>query len=451
MSRSNSGSITPFIAMAVILIMGMVGVSVDMTRNFEAVRQLQFAAQTAALYGLSLATNSNGSYSTNSAQANISSAIVSAGAAGWNWAESGPPEPPSNQVHMGVSSQPVVFSNADIQFVPNPLDSQEFFVQVSGVRSDTTALQQYFLPLLYTTFSQGVPQSVRTFSSTRMVEVLGQPATRIGAGPPSSSPANSRAADLVGFATLPLAVSNLEFAPITSSSGTVSTYTIDLVSPASSTTTPGHLKGCLVNVSATGSGANFSNYYGSAQGNAAINQLEGLLNYFGAITGQPTILPATVENGSQLYAFNPQDPTFLSRQVQIAQAMATLPARFYIMPILAADPLFASANTVIGFAYLAITQVNFASNPPTITVTIGRSVPVRNASSATGFSGIPTNLGILLPPAVAPFLPRQWDPSTNGVTACPRGLVLGPALSPRPLVTQRTVTALATDAIKQVQ
>jgi hypothetical protein len=366
------------------------------------------------------------------AESNIEAAINTANLSEWNQAEAGPPIPPSNQVQYNVSSQPVLFGTGDIQFVANPLDATEFFLQLSDGRSGNTALEQYFLPLLYTGFNYVIPQSVRNFTTQQTAEVLGQPATRIGAAPLPSSQLDSRALNFIGFGTFPLAISNLQFAPYASSTSTATSFTIDLISSASSASGVGHVKGCLVNDSASGSNGN---YYGSAQGMGAINQLEGLLNYFGSTTIEPTVAPAVVENGSPLSAFDPANKTFQARENEIAAALQQLVAkRNYIIPVLATDPVFAGTNQVVGFAYLQISNINFATSPPTVTVNIQASVPVRNASSATGFSSIPTMLGQQMPPSQGPFLPRQWDANSNGVSARPHGVVLAPALSPRPPV-----------------
>jgi hypothetical protein len=412
--------------MSVIMMLGMLGISVDLMRDFETYHQLEFAAQAAALYGLSLATNIDGSYSLTSAQTNIAAAVAAAGAASWNSAQFGPDN--------STWSKPVTFASSDIQFVKNPKDGNEFFLQVTARREAGNALKQFFVPVLHTALpASAVPAGVKTFSTQTVVEVLGQPASRIGAGPPLNSSGGTRASDLIEFATLPLAISNAQFATIANPSQQGTTYTIDLVSSTSSeyrgSAPAGHVKGCLVNVASTGGG---SIYYGNAQGNLAIEQLEGLFNYFGAKALQQTIAPALVERGSRLSAFDPADPVFLSRRSEISQALIQLPHKFYIIPVLAVDPNFSSTNIVVGFARLKLNQVNVQGNVPTsVAVDIAETVPVRNASSATGFSGIPMNLSTLMPAPVYPFIPRQFDPGSNGVSARPRGVVLAPAISPR--------------------
>jgi len=413
------GSVTPFVAMLVIMMLGTLGVSLDLMRDFETYHQLEFAAQSAALYGLSLATNADGSYTQASARDNIAAAVIAAGNANWNSAQSGPTE--------GLWSKPVTFTAADIVFVNNVNDANELFLQVTARRDGSDAIAQFFWPLLFTQLSGNeIPPDLRTFRTSKVVEVLGQSASRIGAGAPLDTPQTTRAVDLVGFASLPLAISNAQFATIASPSRTNAQYTIDLIS-----STQGSIRGCFVNLIGSGSG---DNYYGSATGDLAVDQLEGLLNYFAAGTRQLTLAPAMVERGSQLNAFDPNDASFFARRNEVAQALRQLPGRDYILPVLAGDPSFITRNTVVGFARFRLGQVTIINNMPTaVTVFIAESVPVRNASSVTGFSSIPGNAGNLMPPPVYPFVPRPLDLSSNGVAQRPRGIALGPAISPRSL------------------
>ncbi len=449
-TRRADGAITPFIAMAVILMMGMMGVCIDLTRDFETARQLKFAAQSAAIYGLSLATNTDGTYTATAAMNNIQNGILQAGNNSWNVAEFGPAtNAVTSNPKPGIASEPVTFAAGDVQFVNNPLDNSEFFLQLTARRQGQDALQQFFLPLLYTSFNGPAPQSVRTVSTHRVVEVLGQPATRIGAGAPLNSAAGTRESQLAGFAALPLAISYNQFAPLTNPALTNTQYTIDLVtSKSAGAVAAGHIKGCLVNLSSTANGATV---YGGATGTTAVNQLLGLLGYFGAQTGQPAIAPAVVEMGSALFAFDPAQWS-AAQQRAIAQALAPNNFRpgLYIIPVLANDPNFGAVgvtgpNQVVGFAHLNLTSFTIANGVPTqATVLISDplsgsySVPVRNATAAI-MSSIPTGsltlMGSFLPANTGlvsdPFLPRTYDPVANTVSIRPRGIVLAPALSPR--------------------
>jgi hypothetical protein len=428
----------PFVAMSLCLLLITAGISVDLMRAFECIHQLEFGAQTAALYGLSYSTNPNGSFSTGQAQTNILGAISVVANNAWNVAQAG--------AQNATGSKPVNF--APTQFVPNPLDPTEFFVQVTAQCIGANALQPFFIPLAYVGISGGIPAPVQQESLSSTVEVLGQPATRIGYGAPLGSAPGTRAGDLMGFATLPIAISNVQFAPITAAGQTTTTYTIDLVTSTSAEYTgpapAGHIKGCLVNVAGTGNGNNF---YGPAQGEIGIDQLEALLTYFGATSDQQAIAPAVVEQGSSLSGFDAANANNPPADVQeLYNALSTLPAppniaapHAYIIPVLAQDPSFTANNQVVGFAYLnldtAFVQATNSTTLNTLTVDIATSVPVRNASSATGYSSIPGNTGNLMPAPLpgSPFLPRTVDPTSNGITIRPRSIVLAPAVSPRQL------------------
>jgi Flp pilus assembly protein TadG len=428
-ARHDRGAVMPFVAMSVILMLGTLGIAIDVMRSFETVGQLQFAAQTAALYGSSLATNPDGSYSTANAQNNILSSLSTLNSANWNSAQSGPIN--------NLWSEPVTFAQSDMLFPTNPLDSSEFFFDLTDRRQGNEALQQFFLPLLYTSLTKvGVPLSVQTMSTYQTVEAIGQPASRIGAGAPLNSTLGTTTPSLVGFASLPIAISNNQLSIIANPSQTGTTYTIDLISSKNAgVQSPTHIKGCLVNVGTFGGS---TNYYGGAQGDLAINQLEGLFNYFIGSQSANTINPAFVERGSQLSAFDPADPAFIARQSEISKVISNknLLNKFFIVPVLANDPSFTGANSVAGFARLKLDSINTAGvggSAISITIDIGESVPVRNACSVTGLASVPTALGTVMPAPVYPFLPRQWDSSSNGISVRPRGIVLAPALSPRPI------------------
>jgi hypothetical protein len=435
--RSQSGSIMPFIAVSVILFLGTVGVASELTRIFEAVNELKFAAQAAALYGCSLSVVGNNNYSTAIAQSNIQNGVTTASTAGWNTAECGPT---GNVFVSGTVSRgnltwndAVTFAPSDIQFVNNPVDTTEFFTQVTARRQGSDVLQQFFLPLLWLyTNSIGTKLSATQFNANpyQTVEVLGQPASRIGPGAPLGSTAGSTASNYIGWAVLPIAISNQEFATIANPNQTTTTYTIDLVSP-NTPVQSGHIAGCLVNLAATsGSG---SSYYGAGTGSTAVSQLISLLYYFSGNT-QQSLAPALVEQGSQLNAFNPTDPTFVSQQSQINKVLSALPNQFYILPVLANDPSFSSSNQVVGFAWFQLNPsgVNITNGVVTsFSMNIGPGAPVYNAISTGGYSAIPGNTSNLLPSPVAPFLPRQYDSSSGGVSVRQRGVVLAPAISPR--------------------
>lgn len=432
--RGERGAVFPVVVFSLVLIAGFLGLTTDLMRNVEAVHQLQFAAQSAALYGMSYATAADGSYSLSAGQSAIAARVSGAGTSAWNSAQAGP--------HSAGSDwrSPVTFSQSDIEFVnnPNPDDPTDFFLRVRARRDCDDALKQFFLPALYAAdvfLGGAVPAEAKSVSSYRIVEVIAQPATRIGAGPPPDSPAGTRAADLAGFAALPIAVSVEQFRGFADPASAATSCTVDLVSSVSpdysGQPAAGHIKGCLVNLAPTGTGGQ---YYGEGQGDLAIDQLEGLLEYFGAATLQPTVAPGAVERGSRPTCFDPADPAFVSRQSEIAAALSQLPQRYFIVPVVSApaDRFFDEPATVVGFARWRLNQVNVvAGAPQSITFDIGESVPVRNASFANGLGSSASTLAVRLPGPVEPFLPRQVVGSGNGISPRPRGVVLAPALSPR--------------------
>jgi hypothetical protein len=413
----------------VVLLFGAVGICVDLQRDFQAAAELSFAAQTAAIYGLSMSTNADGSYTLAGAENNISAAVQSAYASA-NSAQSGPQSNSNNSSW----SAPVVFAQTDVNFVqnPNPSDTNDLFVQLTASRSNENALKQFFLPLLSTTLtgSANANLPLSQINSKQIVEVIAQPATRIGAG--SLSPtAGSRAAELALFATFPLAISNQQFAQIANNSQTGSNYTIDLVnsSTVGNTAAPGHLKGAFVNLAMAD-----AQTYAAAQGDVAINQLEGLLSYYHAFSLEQTLAPAMVETGSQLNAFNSADFAFSNRQAEINQVVSSVPSnRYYIIPVIANDPSFGTSNQVVGFARLLISGAAIINKGQVvgIPVQLGESIPVRNAVAAAGISSFDPTGQSFLPAPVFPFQPRQLDTVSGGITARNRGVVMAPCPSPR--------------------
>jgi hypothetical protein len=406
--------VTPFVAMSVIFFMSVLGIAIDMMIDFQAVNQLEFAAQTAAFYGLSLTTPPDSSaYTQQSAETRIQTAIVNNSAL-WNVAPSGP-----------QNAQAVVsFAGTDIAFVPNPQEpnsaTQEFFLQVTGRRAGQSALTQIFLPLVYTSMSApGVPPQVAAMSPFRTVEAIGQPASRIGPGAPLTSRANTRSADLVRFATFPLALNYSQFQLHSRPGLPTGTYSLDLVNSFSTRAAANHVQAAFVDVSSNPGG---SNGFG---GGANPTTLQELLQYFGGNIRQ-NLPPAAVERGNTLNLFSVQTASKNQVVQALTQTLIKNGAGFdYLLPVL-------QGTTVVGFARVQLKVIAGATNGiPNMTVMLDNSLPCRNASSATGASANPATLGQALPPPVSPFTARSVDPATNNLTARSPGVVLAPALSPR--------------------
>ncbi|MBU6455421.1 MAG: hypothetical protein KGS72_26860 [Cyanobacteria bacterium REEB67] len=432
--RNAGGSVMPFIALSVILLTGTLGICSDLMRDYQAVRELKFAAQQAALYALSLSTTAGGVYN----PAGISSALLNSSLTINNVAQSGP-----GQSSVAWSA-PVSFSQSDIVFFTNPADNNEAFLRLTARRQGLTALKQFFLPLLFTGLNSSLPASVQIFNTAQTVEVLGQPATRIGAGPPAGQTSLARDGDLYGCAALPLAISYQQFAALVAASATSSSVpvTLDLVSSSSSgsKTSPGHIPAALVNLSAT---TGSTNYYNSAAGALPVSQLQSQLAYFSSSSSAPSqgvVPPTFVEVGAQLSAFDPAAPAFSAAKVLplTLSLFNQLPSRYYVLPVIAGStPNLAAStspnavNTVVGFAYARIVSPNISPTSYSVDAVLSVSPPLRNASSAAGMAALSTSSGGLIPASGAIFSPRLADPVSGGVTRRLPGIALAPALSPR--------------------
>jgi len=134
-------------------------------------------------------------------------------------------------------------------------------------------------------------------------------------------------------------------------------------------------------------------------------------------------------------AFDAGDSTFKSNSANVVSAANSgiSPVRFHAIPVLADDPKFGQRNQVIGFARLELTKVirDTTSGDITVTAILGESTPMANTTIGTGLASVPAVNGNAIPPAVAPFLPRSFDPAANAVGGRLVGIVMSPALSPR--------------------
>lgn len=431
--NTQRGSILPLVVFSLMVMFAFLAFVVEVTRDIYTIGNIEFAAQSAALTGYSYATNNpDVTYTNASAQKNITAAVIQTGngtGGAWNVA------PADGGPAAGRSA--VTFQPEDVVFVSNPnsSDATDFFVQVKARRDGADGLKNIFLPVIYAFNTGGRPKDMNEAHPYRISEVISQPASRIGAGAPRNA-SDARSADLAGCATFPLAISNVEFQSAASASQTQKQYTIDLVSAAQAgaAAAPGHFKGCLVNVAPTG-GSN--QYYGDGQGNKAIDDLSHTLEYFAALPIISAISPGVVERGSRIAAFDPANQTFQQRSKQVLAKLKQLPLnRYYIFPVIQSSPSFnGNTNKVIGFARLLLQTVTSNNNSITATVRIDESVPVRNASFANGMATIPSLTGSLMPAPVAPFLARQLDAQTQGITSRPRGVVMAPSVSPRLITT----------------
>jgi hypothetical protein len=435
--RNMRGSMMPFIAMCVILFMVTIGVCTELMRDFETVNQLDYATQVASIYSLGSAVNDDRTYSNSTAQANIQNYLLRADTASWNPADSGP--------NLNTTNQPVLYDAGDINFIPNPAESamptgrQEFFLDLTVRRQGTSAIPQVFMPLAYINFTGvGLPAGVKTFSPVRTIEFLGQPATTIGAGDPTAPTSSTPIPPTrYQFSCLPIAISNVQFAPIATSTSVspATTFTLDVDGIS------GQIHGCFVDLVGIAGGTSPFNTASTAN---IGSQLIPLLNYF--IAGGTA--PSSVKYTDGITAFNVNDPTFpwttMSTECTAlvnANANTNTTAgtnKNFIVPVIQLNPSTTASNSVAGFAWMQIRNFTFNTTQPSqslFTVSFSDSVPVRNACNNPFLQTTNTNGNITVAaPPPPPFSARNYDPTTNAVGVRPFGVVLAPSPSPRMII-----------------
>jgi hypothetical protein len=430
--RRQRGSVIPLVAFAILFLFGMLAGAVDLARNLQCIRQLEFAAEQTAMYGLSQTTSQVTTQPTQSTN-NISKAIQFASDSAWNYAQAGP----VNAKNRSDWSKPVIFSGADVSFIPNPAnptDVNDVFLQLTDRREGVDALTRFFMPMLYapTSFQGGkVSATARNANVKRTVEVISQPASRIGQGPPRNAVNGVPAA----WAALPLAISNIQFQAASSTANKQALYTIDFVSTKTPLVQTGHIAGCLVNLTPTG---NELQYYGDGQGANAYSQLDQSLQYFSDTVSGGTIAPGVVERGSKVAAFDPANKTFVAQQTQILKDLNGLVTpkqalHTFTVPVISQAPNFnGTSNLIIGFARMQLVSFTPSANGGfSAAIQIMESVPVRNASCANSLASVPMLTKSPMTPPAAPFQTRTYNPDTRGITPLPHGIAMAPSLSPR--------------------
>ncbi len=434
--RSKSGAVLPIVVVATLLLVAYLAFSVDVTRNILAVQKLQFAAESAGLDALAKVTNSNGQYTIADGLSNAQIAVASShGSAPWNSAPVGPAD------QQGPYNSGVTINSSDVASGSNPADPSEPVLRVTARRDGAQALKFFFLPAIFAMDLMNggaVPADAASASPYRTIEVIGAPASRVGAGAPRTAALPS---SLAGWAVLPLAISYSQFGNASSPSETRLNYDLDLLdstSPYQANAQPNRIRAAFVNVVHEGAG---SGYYGSGQGNVAINQLVSTVKYFSNAVDVTAVPPGVVERGSRLALFDCGDATFRSRRTELALAVQTMPtSRKYIIPVISGDPIVGQQATVIGFAYLRMPQTvrnnpgQGNSNPFIFQVEFGDSLPARNATSGT-MAAVPNISDTLLPAPVAggPFANRTMDLQANSLSRRFRGVCMAPVTSARSL------------------
>jgi hypothetical protein len=432
--RTKRGAITPLVAFCVLVIAAFLALSIDIMRNALAVRKLQFAAEAAALHALSTCTDESGNYNPGDAETRVRTALQTSGgepASAFNSAPIGPVHWKDAPYNSGVT-----FGSADVILARNPADNNELWVQITAARRGNDALRMAFLPMVLAMNARDgeqLPPNAYQVEPWRTSEVVGQPASRIGEGAPrAAAGAGGRAREFAGHAVFPLGITWREFQLLAAPSATRTRYAVDLQASASPSfnqpAMDGHLRGYFVNVTADGG----ADYYGSGSGSLAVEQLLSNLRYFRGTVGSDETPPAAVERGSRLAWFDQADASVAQRKPQIMAVLRQIPLRNYVMPILQNDPQVGVRNAVVGFARLRLAQtINSTGSDIEILIDVAESVPVRNASSATGMASVPPLSLTQLPAPVAPFGARPDLGASDALAPRPRSVALAPALSAR--------------------
>lgn len=432
--RTTAGAALPLVVFSVLVVAAFLALTVNVMRNALAVRKLQFAAEAAATHALSLSTDAIGNYTPGGAESRALTALTASGgdaASAWNSAPIGPVDYKSGPYNAGVA-----FGNENVQVTRNPADDSEMWLRITARRQGADALRMSFLPMILAINlrdGEALPGNAYQVEPWRTTEVIGQPASRIGAGAPRTDATAGRAAELAGHAVFPLGITLREFQLLANPAEARTRYIVDMQASNSPTFSQpaanGHLKGYFVNVTATGG----ANYYGDGSGNLSVDQLMANLRYFRVAADNTETPPAAIERGGRLAWFDQADASVASRKAQIISALRQLPLpRHYLMPILRNDPQVGTRNEVVGFGRLRVAQaVNASGTDFEILVDVADSVPVRNASSATGMAAVPPFVGTLLPEPVVPFRMRRNIGASDAIEIRSRGIALAPAVSAR--------------------
>ncbi len=427
--RSYGGSVSPLIAFSLTVIVAFIAFAADVMRTIHAIQVIQFASQVSGIYAYQSIFLGDGQRRGGQLDDLVATALQQPGGAAGSPLNLAPAGPKN-----GTAQTPVTFDQTDVSVISNPngSDVNDFFLRVRARREGANALTMYFLPAIYAFSSwsgSAPPANIGSATPFRTSEIITQPATRIGAGAARGS------SNFSGFATFPIGISNRQFLSLAQNASAGTAITIDIVNSTKPSTTasnrPNHVNGSFINIYRT-SGLN---YYGDGTGSLAISQLNSTMRYFSGAPAGSILEPAVVERGSMVAAFDAGDATFKSNSANIADAASNsiTPVRFHAIPVLADDPKFNLRNQVIGFARLELTRVirDTTSGDITVTAILGESTPMINATVGTGLASVPAVNGSAVPSAVAPFLPRSFDPSANTIGGRLVGIVMSPALSPR--------------------
>lgn len=401
--RSRQGAILPLALFLVFVGIAFAALTVDVMRSTYNVQILKFAGKTAALaaYASQIKETSD-LYDGNTAKNNIADALNEISGQGnntiaWHQALCGPDNGQNNS-----GSSAVQFSADKIEFPANQQDSNEFFLTLKVRREGVDALRQFFMPLVFALNSSVNPKSdeFSLLSPVIDVEVAAQPATRIGAGV-SRLDADLEKRKLAGFAAMPIALSNLQYAAIAQAPPALVTIDLDNAAAAPAA---GHIKAALVNLS----GGTGNSYFGDAQGNKAVTDAISNLKYF--IKGDTTAIPPkAVERGMILSAIDHESAAFTSQKANLTAIVNTLNSQkfLYMFPVMKGNPVpgtRSGQHEVLGFALFQLQSMAVdpaAGTALALTVKPVSSIVMPNVCHAAAAYD-----GSALAQATAPFTTR---------------------------------------------
>ncbi|MBY0545792.1 MAG: hypothetical protein K2W95_00735 [Candidatus Obscuribacterales bacterium] len=453
----------PLVVFSLLVVFAFLGFCVDVMRQFHCVEKLRFAARAAALELLPYASFDAAGNPDNISCCDDGGAITSTAAAQVFAAlngSGGPNDDPSNTASAGdvmdlskPAEQPVFIQDSDVQSGTqvdgSAEDKNELLLRVVARRTGQDALQMMFMPVAYAMdFLAGsaIPPEALRRNQTGLAEVIGQPATRIGAAVAAGASGRRNQSIYRGrLAVFPLALEYSDFVAALPERGAPPVVvSLKVVDPGAATGSAGAtpiLRAYFVN---SVSGASVSGYYSDAATPARFDELIGLLKYFDRSSSSPApqVLryPQAMESGVLVDCFSSDRTSFDNADLRalLTQLRTSAANRCFILPVVqrrGAVPT-ASQTQVQGFAWLKLKGITEATPGVwNFSFEINESLPLLNASCSGGLRSIPAVTGERMPAprTDGPFKMRKLIAGSNSPEVRPRGVVLAPAVSLRAL------------------
>lgn len=455
-TRNCQGYILPLAVFSLLTFFAFLACAFDVMRQFYCVQQLRFAARSAALDVMPFACIDAAGNPQNSplciasgvlgpeTHARLVRALNRTGGPNTTEANTAPSGDPRDNTRP--SQVPVQIEESDIRASANETeDASELILRVTARRTGDDSLHMMFLPAIFALNSLtggSVPAEARSRDQTGIVEVIGQPATRIGPACPSDSSGQRNEAAYRGrLAVFPVALEYADFvAALPATTAPPSTVTIRVVDPGTSPPLKSapYLRSYFIN---NARGNSVSNYYSHCGSASSMDELIGLFKYFdrnvSPAVPQATRLPAAVESGVTIDRFSSGRTSFDNPDLRtiLEDIRQTATNKCFVLPVVDRSDGTAPAalSTVRGFAFLKLLSLSELS--PGLwqfVFEINESVVTLNASCSGGLRGIPSTAERMpAPPTSGPFHMRKLLPGTNILESRSRGIVLAPAVSPR--------------------